>query len=130
MRFFTWYFSKKVLPYWVILLADSLIVFLSCLFTYWVMHRTQVTYDNRYAVLVSSTVCAVLSMVGARIFRTYAGVLRYSSFVDLMKVANAHTIGNMITSFRFLRISPNNSTRVIDYAPFDLSVVFMLRIWI
>ena len=92
MRFFTWYFSKKVLPYWVILLADSLIVFLSCLFTYWVMHRTQVTYDNRYAVLVSSTVCAVLSMVGARIFRTYAGVLRYSSFVDLMKVANANLV--------------------------------------
>ena len=92
MRFFTWYFSKKVLPYWVILLADSLIVFLSCVFTYWVMHRTQVTYDNRYAVLVSSTVCAVLSMVGARIFRTYAGVLRYSSFVDLMKVANANQV--------------------------------------
>ena len=92
MRFFTWYFSKKVLPYWVILLADSLIVFLSCVFTYWVMHRTQVTYDNRYAVLVSSTVCAVLSMVGARIFRTYAGVLRYSSFVDLMKVANANLV--------------------------------------
>lgn len=92
MRFFTWYFSKKVLPYWVILLADSLIVFLSCVFTYWVMHRTQVTYDNRFAVLVSSTICAVLSMVGARIFRTYAGVLRYSSFVDLMKVANANLV--------------------------------------
>ena len=92
MRFFTWYFSKKVLPYWVILLADSLIVFLSCVFTYWVMHRTQVTYDNRYAVLVSSTICAVLSMVGARFFRTYAGVLRYSSFVDLMKVANANLV--------------------------------------
>ncbi len=92
MRFFTWYFSKKVLPYWVILLADSLIVFLSCVFTYWMMHRTQVTYDNRYAVLVCSAVCAVLSMVGARIFRTYAGVLRYSSFVDLMKVANANLV--------------------------------------
>ena len=37
-RFSNWYFSKKVLPYWAILLVDSLIVFLSCMFIYWVVN--------------------------------------------------------------------------------------------
>ena len=94
-RFFTWYFSKKVLPYWVILLADTVIVFASAVFTYWITNRTQITYEHRTAVFVTSVFYALLSWVGARVFRTYAGVLRYSSFVDLSKVAYANAI-NMI----------------------------------
>ena len=34
----------------------------------------------------------LLSWVGARIFRTYAGVVRYSSSVDLLKVAYANIL--------------------------------------
>lgn len=34
----------------------------------------------------------MLSFIGARIFRTYAGILRYSSFIDLVHVAYANAI--------------------------------------
>ena len=91
-RFSNWYFSKKVLPYWVILLADSLMVFLSCMFTYWLVYKSPVTYEHHVELLVSSAFYAVISWVGARIFRTYSGVLRYSSFVDLMKVSYANLV--------------------------------------
>ncbi len=87
-----WYFSRKVLPYWCVLLADTIIVFVSCLFTYWVSNRTMVTFENRYALLSTALLCSILSWVGARIFRTYSGVVRYSSFVDLMKVGYANVI--------------------------------------
>ncbi len=87
-----WYFSKKVLPYWVILLADSVIVFVSAVFTYWLINRSQVTFDNHRAVFFTSLMYAVLSLVGARIFRTYSGVLRYSSFVDLLKLIYANLV--------------------------------------
>lgn len=50
-------------------------------------------YDNRFAVLYTAILCSGLSWIGARVFKTYAGVVRYSSFVDLLKVAYA----NMIT---------------------------------
>ena len=91
-KFSNWYFSKKVLPYWVILLADSLIVLLSCLFTYWVVNKSQVTFDHHMELLAVSAFYAVISWVGARIFRTYSGVLRYSSFVDLLKVTYANLV--------------------------------------
>ena len=91
-RISSWYFSKKVLPYWVILLADTLIVFLSVLFTYWAANRTSATYDNRFPLIVSAAAYAVLSWVGARIFHTYSGVLRYSSFVDLLKLVYANAV--------------------------------------
>ena len=85
-----WYFSKKVLPFWCILLTDTLIVFLSCMFAYWVSNRTGTTFDNRFAVVYTSLLFSLLSWVGARIFKTYSGVVRYSGFVDLLKVAYAN----------------------------------------
>ena len=87
-----WYFSKRVLPYWCILLADAVIVFLACIFTYWAYNRLGVTLEHWEDVLYTSGICAVLSFVGARIFRTYSGVVRYSSFVDLMKVLYANLL--------------------------------------
>ena len=91
-KFSNWYFSKKVLPYWAILLVDSLIVFLSCMFIYWVVNKSQVTFDHHVELLAASAFYAALSWVGARIFRTYSGVLRYSSFVDLLKVSYANLV--------------------------------------
>lgn len=87
-----WYFSKKVLPYWCILLLDSIIVFISCLFVYWVCNRTGTMFEHRYAVFYTALLYTALSWIGAKIFRTYSGIVRYSSFVDLMKVAYANAI--------------------------------------
>ena len=91
-RVSNWYFSKKVLPYWVILLTDALVVFLSCLFTYWVANKSQATYDHHIELLTAAAFYAVLSWIGARCFRTYSGVLRYSSFVDLLRVVYANGV--------------------------------------
>ncbi|MBQ3699614.1 MAG: polysaccharide biosynthesis protein [Prevotella sp.] len=91
-----WYFKKTVLPYWAILLTDSLIVFESALFTYWVPHRTLVMFEHRNAVLYTSLFFALLSWIGARLFRTYSGVLRYSSTADLQKLANANVVSMLL----------------------------------
>ena len=101
-KFSNWYFSKKVLPYWVILMADTLVVFLSCMLTYWVVNKSQVTFDHHIELLVSSALYAVLSWIGARIFRTYSGVLRYSSFVDLLKVTYANTVNVVLARLQHL----------------------------
>ena len=81
-----------MLPYWVVLLADSFIVFACCIFTYWVGRGTQITYDNHISLGYTALLYGFLSWIGARIFRTYTGVLRYSSFVDLNKVTYANLL--------------------------------------
>ena len=91
-RVSTWYFRKKVLPYWVILLADTAVVLISSVFTYWLVNRSQVTYEHHVAVFNTSALYAVLSWIGARLFRTYSGVLRYSGFSDLLKVSYANGV--------------------------------------
>ena len=100
-----WYFSKKVLPYWCILLLDAMIVFFSCVICYWVQNRTVVMINHRDDVMLTSLFYALLNWVGAKIFRTYSGVVRYSSLVDLMKVAYANlvTLGLALLSQLLLR---------------------------
>ncbi len=88
----TWYFSKRVLPYWVILIADTIIVFASAIFVYWALSGTAAAIRYHWNVFYTALLYAALSWIGARIFRTYSGVLRYSSFVDLLKIAYANLV--------------------------------------
>ena len=85
-KILNWYFSKNSLPYWCVLIADCAIVFICTNFTYWAFHKAQLYFDNRIGVFYTALLYAFMSVVGARIFHTYSGVVRYSSFVDLMRV--------------------------------------------
>ncbi len=87
-----WYFSKKALPYWCILILDLLVMLLAGLFTYFIfIYRRQIEVDIW---LLVKTLCMYIvpCLVGARMFHTYAGIIRYSSFVDLMHVAYANGV--------------------------------------
>ncbi len=92
-RVIAWYFSKNSLPYWCVLLADSAIIFLSGVFTYWLFHKTMVLFENRFDVVWTLLLYVVLSMIGAKIFNSYSGIVRYSSIEDLLKVAYANSVG-------------------------------------
>ena len=86
------YFNKKYLPYWCVFLIDGLVVLISGLSIYWVFYRTSAMYTHRFEVIYTSLFFVMISWVSAKMFRTYSGVVRYSSFVDLMKVAYANGI--------------------------------------
>ena len=87
-----WYFSKDSLPYWCLILVDTMIVFGSMLFVYWVFRSTKVFLNNQSAIFCTAGFFAMLSWIGARLFHTYSGVVRYSSFVDLLHVAYANSV--------------------------------------
>ena len=91
-RILSWYFSKNSLPYWVLLLNDCLMVFLATVATFWMFEKTQLLFDQRFDVIYTAVAYALLSIIGARAFRTYSGVLRYSSFVDLLQVGYANLL--------------------------------------
>ena len=91
-----WYFRKATLPYWCVLLTDCAVVFAMMLLAYWVFNRTGEMFDNRFDVLYTALLYAVLSVIGAKVFRTYSGVVRFSSFVDLMKVSYASMLNMVI----------------------------------
>ena len=89
-KFISWYFSKNALPYWCLFILDICIVMISALMTFWVFNRTGIMFEERFDVLYTALAYAALSGIGAKLFKTYSGVVRYSSFVDLMRVAYAN----------------------------------------
>ena len=86
-KILNWYFTKNTLPYWCVLIADCLFVFFSGIITYWIFNKTAVLFDHRFAVIYTMLIYTVFAVVGFRAFRTYSGIVRYSSFVDLLRVA-------------------------------------------
>ena len=82
-----WYFSRKALPYWGILAMDCTIVFLSGLFVYYLQHGGLSFALHFWQVTFGLCVCLVLYVFAFFIFHTYHGVMRYSGFVDLHRVA-------------------------------------------
>lgn len=91
-----WYFSKNSLPYWCILIIDSIIIGMSGLLVYWLFWRTQMVVNHRFELIYTLLLYISISMVGFKIFRTYSGIMRYSSFVDLQKVAYANMVSVVV----------------------------------
>ena len=96
IKILDWVFSKKSLPYWCVILVDCISILLSCLFTYWVFNSTLDIFEHRFAVLYTSLFYAAIYLIGARCFHTYLGVVRYSSFVDLLRVFYANALSLVI----------------------------------
>lgn len=85
-KILNWYFTKNALPYWSILLIDCLIIVFSGMFIYWLFHWGDLLVENFPIVLNTMLFYVLLSLPGFRIFHTYSGFMRFSSFVDLIQV--------------------------------------------
>ncbi len=89
-RIIHWYFSRKALPYWSVLIFDSVVLFLSGFFAYWLFHRGYATQQHSYQIGKVMLIYIALSWIPMRIFSTYSGIIRYSSFVDLRRLTFAN----------------------------------------
>lgn len=81
-----WYFRKSALPRWAVVIFDIVLCFFSALFVIWLRYSA-IDILEKWPRLGNSllAICAA-NVVGFRVFRTYAGILRYSQFVDLMRI--------------------------------------------
>ncbi len=128
-----WYFSRKSLPYWCILMGDIVLVFISTIFTYWVFNKTQLLFNNRFEVLYTALVYAFLSCIGARAFHTYRGILRYSSFIDLLQVSNANILNLILAVFLSVVLQANDISIIAGLSQTETCVTFVvatLAMWI
>ena len=88
-----WYFSRRTLPYWYILIFDCLVVLVSGLVCYALDHGVLHTLNDFWPVLGTLVFYLIFFVIGFRITKTYSGILRFSSFVDLYRIAIANLIG-------------------------------------
>lgn len=95
-KIFQWYFTKNALPYWVVLAIDILICYLSGILVFWFYYHGAVDFSNLSILTRTIFVYMVFALVGFRVFKTYSGIIRYSSFVDLQRVGLAMLLSLVI----------------------------------
>lgn len=96
-RLINWYFSKNSLPYWCIFTMDCLIVFLSYMFVYTKMNSGVEALNVLWQLVTFNSIFVLFHAIGFKIFHTYDGILRYSSFVDLQRVGYAVLTGAVLS---------------------------------
>ena len=127
-RLFSWYFSKRMLPYWAILIADAFIVFLSAVFVYWVTHPNHVVLEVHSALFHTAVLYALLSWISAGVFKTYRGVLRYTSSVDLIKLGYANLMSLGLALLSWFILSYFEVTLFTALRPIHMVATFFISI--
>ena len=92
-----WYFSRKALPYWGVLLLDCLIVMFSGYVTYLLFLDGSSVYHEFWPITNRLLLSLVFFIISFRIFHTYSGIVRFSSFVDLQHVVYANLLATMLS---------------------------------
>lgn len=125
-KIFNWYFKRSSLPYWVILILDCVIIYCSAFFVYWLSNRGAQTqqhfYTLSYVMMLYLTVC----IVNFRLFRTYSGIIRYSSFVDLQRVAFANTLSMIVCWGLHYGIKALHIKRLEDLSSMQILLIFII----
>lgn len=111
LKLLDWYFTKNALPYWMVLLADIVICFLSGLFGSWLMFRGFGVIHNIDHIIKTLLLYSVFNVIAFKTFHTYFGIIRYSSFIDLIKVVKAMFLAFVIVLVvQYFIILPNPQT--------------------
>lgn len=96
-KFTNWYFSKRALPFWCILLIDCLLIFAADLLVYALNNGALYTLQHFKALTGTFGFYLLFYVIGFRLLHTYSGIIRYSSFVDLQRIGFAMLIGLILT---------------------------------
>lgn len=130
-KLFNWYFTRRALPYWCVLICDCLIVIFSMLFAHAINVGIVATFDNFWPLLLSLGCYLLCYIVAFKVFHTYAGVVRYSSFVDLFRVAAAMVVGSLAVFL--IRIVGHSDQYLAAISGHDLlygSLIAVIFMWL
>lgn len=133
---FSWYFGKSALPYWSVLVMDCLILMSAGLLAYVINHGAVATAGSFAAVACSLLLFLPVFVACFRLFRTYMGIIRFSSFVDLQRLGLALAIGMVAVMCLQYFIMPSKHlaqfflSDILLTGLLALTVMWSMRIWV
>ena len=135
-KIFNWYFSRKALSYWSVLFIDCLCVLIAGVVSYSIKHGLRRALDIEWTFFLLMIGVTALYIIGFRLFKTYFGVLRYSSFRDLIRVSLAVLIGFTLVLLVEISTRVGYNMAKIGVADIVLTAIFtiifmwLIRVWV
>lgn len=131
-----WYFSRAAMPYWSVLILDCMFVVFSGLLTYAVHHGSIETLNVLGALSITMCVFLISFMISFKVFHTYNGIIRYSSFSDLLRIGSAVVLGIVIGAAILFFIGSRTWLVSFGYADiilmglFIIAFMWTMRVWV
>lgn len=130
-----WYFSKQSLPYWSILLLDCCFVLFAGLMTYLISHGASETMSVFTKLVWTLGLFLICFVVGFRIFHTYDGVIRFSSFTDLIRISLAVILSISIVFVVQWALEGSeallfSAVEIILFGLFATILMWSMRVWV
>ncbi len=95
-KIFNWYFGRNALPYWCIIIVDLLVCFACGFLVMLLRHTLSDVMEHGAALTKDFLVFGAFNLIAFRLFHTYSGILRYSQFIDLMRVLYANAFSFLL----------------------------------
>lgn len=102
-----WYFSKAAMPYWSVLVFDCVILLLADFLCISIISGPHYVLNHLFKIAWSCLFYLIFYIIGFRLLRTYSGVLRFSSFIDLKQIGSAMLFGLVCSICFQLVFSPS-----------------------
>lgn len=124
-----WYFSKATLPYWCIMALDSIAIVVAGMIATYIAGGGEVIASRFWNYLLMFICSLPLFVVGMRIFHTYSGIMRYSSFVDLLRISGALVVGFILNSILLMVVPDSIRCELTTEAIVVMFFISMIEMW-
>lgn len=132
----SWYFTRKALPYWSVLIIDCLCVLIAGILAFAINHGARAALDVSWTLFLIMVGVTAFFLVGFRIFRTYHGVIRYSSFSDLIRITLAVIVGLALVALTEAVTNLGDHlvgievTDIVLTSLFVVAFMWIIRVWV
>ena len=124
-----WYFSKATLPYWCIMVLDSIAIVVAGMIATYIAGGGELIASHFWNYLLTFICSLPLFVVGMRIFHTYSGIMRYSSFVDLLRIFGALVVGSFLNSILLMVVPDSIRCELTTEAIVVMLFISMIEMW-
>ena len=124
-----WYFSKATLPYWCIMVLDSIAIVVAGMIATYIAGGGELIASHFWNYLLTFICSLPLFVVGMRIFHTYSGIMRYSSFVDLLRIFGALVVGFFLNSILLMVVPDSIRCELTTEAIVVMLFISMIEMW-
>ncbi|MBQ0049120.1 MAG: polysaccharide biosynthesis protein [Bacteroidales bacterium] len=98
-----WYFSRNAAPYWMVLVVDLLIVYISCIISFFCIYSHDEALRNAFLAMGTYALFLPCYIISFRFFHTYNGIIRHANANDFIRLTTSMTLGALF-SFGLHRI--------------------------
>ncbi len=121
--------NLKIVPRWLIILIDSLIIFHATFFAFFIRFNFNLDQIDRFQILPSVLVFVALTLVAMLLTRSYVGIVRHTNLNDLINMMKMLVLSHV---FLFVAKQVNAIYEVVDstyFIPFSVGLIASLLVF-